>query len=241
MIESNLNPCAPAFSRRVAVLFDIDGTLLDLRGAGRAAFVRTLATVFGWRDDIAYINFAGNTDLNVLQQIFARRGARLTSAARRSFFAALPVELERRVAGAELIRHPGAAELLARLAADERVALGLVTGNIEACARIKLRTADVLRYVARGAFGDEHADRGDIARLALRRVAASLAPGERLAGVFLIGDTPYDIAAARAIGATSLAVATGKFDVAALRAAGADHGLADLADTTAALHILGLA
>ena len=222
------------------VLFDIDGTLLDMRGAGRKAFVRALKTVFGWDDEIPYINFAGNTDLNVLQQVMEKHGRTLTEDDRRRFFDRMPIDLAQTAGEAELVIYPGVKELLEKLSADERVLLGLVTGNVEACARIKLWQFDLHEHFVLGAFGDDHADRAEIARLAMKRVRGRLQPGQDIAGLFLVGDTPYDIAAAKTIGAKSIAVATGKFDVDALREAGADHVLADLSDTARVLHLLGL-
>ncbi len=222
-----------------AVLFDIDGTLLDMRGAGRRSFVSTLKNVFGWDDDISYINFAGNTDLNVLQQVFAAHGRPLTSEAQTRFFERLPVELEQTAAQAQLILYPGVRELLERLSGDARVVLGLVTGNVAACARIKLKQFDLHSHFVLGAFGDDHADRSEIARLALRRVQAK-AGREPIEYLFLIGDTPHDIQAAQSIGAFSIAVATGKFDADALRTAGANRVLDDLSDTAAILRLLGI-
>jgi len=226
--------------RRVAVLFDIDGTLMDFHGAGRRSFVQALERVCGWRDDIAYIQFHGNTDLNVLREIFARHGAELTPAKQRRFFAALGAELERLAPGAVTTRHPGVAELVAALAADPRVALGVVTGNIESTARIKLRRAGLAGHFRHGGYADEHADRADIARAALARLRAALPAGADFAAVWLVGDTPFDVAAARAIGARCLAVATGRPTAAELRAAGADAVLPDLRDTAAVRRLLGL-
>lgn len=225
------------------VFFDIDGTLLDLKGAGRRAFVRAIEAVFGWHDDIRYVNFAGNTDLNVLEQVMAAHGRRLTGSDARRFFDRLPVELEAGMdpQGGDRILYPGVRGLLERLSADPRVTLALVTGNIAACARIKLRQFELHNHFVLGAFGDDHADRTRIAQLALERVAAAAAP-ERAAGRrWLIGDTPSDVAAARAIGATSVAVATGRFTVDQLREAGADHAVTDLGDTEAMLRLLQLA
>jgi phosphoglycolate phosphatase-like HAD superfamily hydrolase len=222
------------------VLFDIDGTLLDMRGAGRKSFVRALKNVFGWDDDIQYINFAGNTDLNVLQQVMEKHGRNLTDDDRRRFFERMPVDLAQTAGEAELVIYPGVKVLLEKLSADERVLLGLVTGNVEACARIKLWQFDLHEHFVLGAFGDDHADRAEIARLAMKRVRDSLKPGQDIGGLFLIGDTPFDIAAAKSIGAKSIAVATGKFNVEALRASGADHVLTNLSDTTTVLTLLGL-
>jgi len=225
---------------RVAVLFDIDGTLLDMRGAGRRSFAKAVEAVFGWPDDIAYVNFAGNTDLNVLQQVMASHRHAMTERERRTFLARLPEELERAAAGAELVLFPGVRALLETLSGDPRVVLGLVTGNVESCARIKLRQFDLHNHFILGAYGDEHADRGRIAQLALQRVRQALPPGARLRSCWLVGDTPFDIAAAARIGAASVGVATGKFSVEELRAAGADHVCADLSDTAAVLRRLGL-
>jgi phosphoglycolate phosphatase-like HAD superfamily hydrolase len=225
---------------RIAILFDIDGTLMDFHGAGRKSFVQALEKVFGWRDDIAYIQFHGNTDLNVLREIFARHGAELTAARQRDFFATLAIELEQLAVGAPSTRHPGVAELLAALAADDRVALGVVTGNIESTARIKLQHVGLHRHFHHGGYSDEHADRADIARQALTRLRAELPPGADFSAVWIVGDTSFDVAAAHAIGARCLAVATGRPTLAELRAAGADHVLPNLADTPAVLKILGL-
>jgi len=222
------------------VLFDIDGTLLDMRGAGRKSFVRTLKTAFDWDDEIPYINFAGNTDLNVLQQVFDRRQRRLTDADKALFFSQLPIKLEQSAGQVQLILYPGVRQLLDRLSADPQVILGLVTGNVETCARIKLRQFDLHNHFVLGAFGDDHADRREIARLALQRIREALKAGQRIGALFLIGDTPFDIEGAKSIGATSIGVATGKFGHDELRAAGADHVLTDLSETESVLKILGL-
>ncbi len=227
-------------TRTTVVLFDIDGTLLDMRGAGHKAFVRALNTVFGWDDDIQYVNFAGNTDLNVLQQVMEKHGRPVTEDDRRRFFDRMPVDLARTAGEAERVIYPGVKQLLEKLSADNRVLLGLVTGNIEACARIKLRQFDLHEHFVLGAFGDNHADRAQIARLAMKRVRDRLQSGQEIAGLFHVGDTPFDIAAAKTIGAKSIAVATGKFGADALREAGADHVLTDLSDTPRVLHLLGL-
>lgn len=226
---------------RMAVLFDIDGTLLDFHGAGRKSFVQALAKVFGWRDEIAYIHFHGNTDLNVLRQIFAAHGAELTAAKQRQFFAELAVELEQLAVGSPSSLHPGVVALLQALAADERVALGIVTGNIESTARIKLRSAGLRHFFPHGGYSDEHADRADIARQALARLRADLPAGADFSAVWIIGDTPFDIAAAHAVGARCLAVATGRSTVDELRAADSDAVCPTLADTAAVLQALGLA
>ena len=176
----------------LVVLWDVDGTLLDVRGAGRGAFATAMARVWGGALDLRDVSFAGATDLGVLAQVI----------------------------------EPAALEATAALAA--RGALqGLLTGNEERCARLKLRSAGfAAERFTFGAFGHEHADREQLARL-----AATRRPGRHV----VIGDTPRDIQAARAIGALAIAVCTGFAERRALVDAGPDHVLDDLSALLALL------
>ncbi|HMP89380.1 MAG TPA: HAD hydrolase-like protein [Kiritimatiellia bacterium] len=205
------------------VLFDIDGTLLDLHGAGRKSFALALAEAFGWMGDIDYISFAGATDIDVLDQIFRRNQRALTPDDVSHFFTTLPRKLADSVKNVEATIYPGVPELIEQLSAHPDVIIGLVTGNIEACAYIKLEKANLHGHFQLGAFGHEHGDRKEIARLAKSRAEAQLPPGASFTKIYLIGDTPSDIAAARYIDATAIAVATGSYTVDQLHAAGADH------------------
>ena len=224
---------------RTLVFFDIDGTLVHTAGAGRRAFARALLEVFAVDDDIAYVQFSGATDLDVLAQVARRQGLTLTDAATHDFFAALDAHLEQTLGEVAPVVFPGVPELLQALADDDRFLLGLVTGNIASCARRKLACFGLHGHFFLGAFGHEHADRKEIARLALARARAHLAPSAELGARFLIGDTPADIAAARAIDAVAVAVATGSVPAGELRAAGADHVFADFSDPAAVVRVLG--
>ena len=210
------------------VLFDIDGTLVDTHGFGREAFIRGLARATGTRDELAYVSFAGNTDRNVLDQVEAARGVRLEAALVSRIFAAIAEELRELLRDNPAQEIAGARAFLARLEA-EGVALGLVTGNIRACADLKLGSAGLGRFFRFGGFGDEHAQRAKIAQAAL---AAARAAGIDVAkgGICLVGDTPFDVAAGRALGVPVLGVATGKYDAAALRAAGAAEVIRDFSE-----------
>ncbi len=216
-------------NRIALLLLDIDGTLLYARGTGRIAFSRALRATFGWEDDIAYINFSGATDLDVLRQICERHGATPKGPEIERFFGHLALELDAGLTATPPKVFPGVRELLRALSADGDTLIGLVTGNTGECAQIKLRHAGLHGHFVLGAFGHEHADRVEIARLALRRADARAA-GRPLDPVVLIGDTPADIAAARAIGARAMAVATGQHDAASLRAAEADLVVESLDD-----------
>ncbi|MFH0908191.1 MAG: HAD hydrolase-like protein [bacterium] len=221
------------------VLFDIDGTLLDVHGAGRRAFVKAIEPVFGWKDDCEYVRFSGSTDLDILRQIAERHGHTPSRKEIDAFFDRLSVELEKNMATARLTLHPGVRELLAVLSQDRRALVGLLTGNVEAGARIKLKHFNLHGHFVLGAFGHEHGDRREIARLAFQR-AEQHAGKQRIASRYLIGDTPNDIAAARAIDAICIAVATGKFTTESLLDAGADHAVRDLSDTNRVLELIGL-
>ena len=223
------------------ILFDIDGTLLDTRGAGRHSFTHALETAFGWGAEASAISFAGATDLDVLERIASRRDTRLTPEQVEDFFARLPGALREALQQEPLRVYPGVRALLDILSARDEVDLGLVTGNVESCAWIKLETCNLHGHFTLGAFGHEHGDRREIARLALHRAHQRLPPGRTYRACFLIGDTPSDIRAAHAIGATALAVATGSYDTTSLREAGADAVLTSLEPSLELMARLGLA
>lgn len=216
------------------VLFDIDGTLLDTRGAGRRAFIEAVRRVFPFREGIEDIRFAGATDLDILESLARRNRHSLSLTELDSFFALLPDLLRTELAADPPHVYPGVRDLLRALSARADATVGLVTGNIEACAWAKLEACGIRDHFELGAFGHEHACRRDIARLARARAERN--------GSFthcaLVGDTPSDIDAARAIGATAIGVATGAYTADMLARAGADRIWSDLSDTAAVLESL---
>lgn len=222
------------------ILFDIDGTLLDTSGAGRRAFAQALDTAFGWRGDADSISFAGATDLDLLLRIAERRGRALSPGDVEGFFALLPATLQTALATEPPHVYPGVRDLLHALSGRADARLGLVTGNIESCAWVKLQACGLHEHFVLGAYGHEHADRRDIARLAVERLSGQLPIGQSFARRFLIGDTPSDIAAGLAISAGAIAVATGSFSEERLRTAGATHVVSDLSDTPHLLRLLSL-
>lgn len=205
------------------ILFDIDGTLLHAPG-GRAAFAQAFKEAFGWEQGVEHINFYGATDLNVFRGICTGRGVEPTAEMERAFFDRLAPALESRLAVNPPTLFPNVENILRAVSGGWK--LGLVTGNIEATARAKLRYAGIAHYFSFGGFSCAHADRAEIARIALRASGIEN-PGK----VFLVGDTPSDINAAKVNGFTAVAVATGGFDSQALEKAGADFVFEDLTDT----------
>lgn len=212
------------------ILFDIDGTLLHAPG-GRAAFAQAFQEAFGWDQTADHINFSGATDLNVFRGICVERGVESTPEMEQAFFERLAPALEIRLAERPPTLFPNVGNLLEILSKGRK--MGLVTGNIEATAWAKLRYAGIDHYFGFGGFGCTHADRAEIARQALKASGV-----ERPEKVFLIGDTPSDISAAKANGFIAIAVATGGFDFQTLEKSGADFVFEDLTDTERVMDVL---
>jgi phosphoglycolate phosphatase-like HAD superfamily hydrolase len=211
---------------RHLVLFDIDGTLLDVQGAGRKSFSRALHAAWNIDESLDGFSFAGATDLGVLAKLQMHH-PKICMDEVSSFFQALEEALSAELDSQPPRVYPGAMETVSEMANDGNVVMGLVTGNASACAKLKVTHAGFRAEDFRvGAYGDEDADRNVLAQAALQR--AEQASG-RFDQVTLIGDTPSDIGAALAIGARAVGVSTGSFDADALHAAGADVVLAQLA------------
>ena len=206
---------------RSYLLFDIDGTLMEASGAGRAALERAYAEATGNPGAMGQVIFAGRTDSWILAEVERTTGAGID---REAFVPRYLEILEEELAARTPRALPGVAELLERLAARTDVVLGLCTGNTRAGAFAKLRSTGIDGYFAGGGFGDRHEDRVDVTREAASAVGWT--PGAPLAHV---GDTEHDIHAAHAVGAAAVGVATGWHDADRLREADADLLLADLA------------
>ena len=214
--------------RKKVMLFDIDGTLLDTGGAGRVAFIRGLARVTGVRDELKYVSFAGNTDRNVLDQVMRTRGVHFGPEETRRIFGEIALELRALLRECPAREVAGAGDFVARLAA-EGAEMGLVTGNIRECAFLKLGSVGLDSYFRFGGFGDEHAERSKIARSALA-AAEGMGIDVAAGGVCLVGDTPLDVAAGRAVGVPVMGVASGKFGEKELLAAGAGVAVKDFSE-----------
>jgi phosphoglycolate phosphatase-like HAD superfamily hydrolase len=216
------------------LLFDIDGTLL-LRATRehRAALHAAIADVHGIEVADETVTYAGRTDLEIARAILTRAGVAATAvddgqaavreAACDHYARLAPESLRDRVA-------PGVPELLHALDGRVDVRLSLLTGNLEPIARLKLRRAGLLEHfpAGQGAYGSDGEDRAALPAIARARAGSSERPFPH-AETVVIGDTPADIACARADGCAVIAVATGPFDADELAAADAvaddAHGL----------------
>lgn len=227
------------------ILFDIDGTLLTAGGAPRRAFRRSLIEYFGTDGDEARTDFSGKTDPQIVYELMGGAGFADVHIEERiedlfeHYLAGLERELATEDDGHRL--HPGVAELVAALADDSRVLLGLVTGNVERGARLKLDRFGLWPSFRVGAFGSDARERDRLPAIALER--ALRMTGYRFAGheTVVVGDTPADVQCARAVGAVAVAVATGRPSREQLAAAAPDHLLDSLEEWPAVAPELGLA
>jgi phosphoglycolate phosphatase-like HAD superfamily hydrolase len=213
------------------LLFDIDGTLIYTGGAGKRAFVETLREAFGIEDTLEDIPFSGKTDPLIIREIFAKHEIEPSAGHFDLFLSRYVGCLQRLIADPRGIVMPGIREILETCFESPRFLLGLLTGNIRRGAEIKLHHYRLYHYFSFGAFGDDHEDRTELARIAHERSRRQSSRDFRPEDLYVIGDTPRDIECGRAIGARTVAVATGKYSREELAQHQPDFGFADLADT----------
>ncbi len=205
--------------RRRLVLFDIDGTLITDGGAARAAFTHALKCVFGYDGDLRRYDFSGRTDPQITIMVLRDAGWSEPEIAAR--FTELWREyldgLSRNATPDRVHALPGIPELLEALSG--MVTLGLLTGNIEAGARLKLAPPGLNDYFPFGAFGSDSANREDLPPIAIERAGYPFS-GE---DVVIIGDSIYDIRCGIPYDATTIAIASGKTSAETLRAENPRH------------------
>ncbi len=245
-------------------LFDIDCTLIDAHGAGGRAILQAIRDVYGVGGELGDYSFHGRTDPGIIRDLAGLWGAGASDAgiawqdgrtqpqlvhelAEGLGMSSVAVDerlqacLDRyvevlgdEVAAGVMEVLPGVRELVTALAADRRVLVGLVTGNIEAGARIKLEPTGLLGLFKVGAYGSDSAFRTDLPPVAVRR--AEELTGRRFGGkeIVVIGDTPADIECGEALGVKSVGVATGRHSEAELADHAPDFLFADFSDWRAA-------
>lgn len=219
---------------RRLVLFDVDGTLVDVAGAGRAALESAMTRVYGETGPIDTFDFHGKTDPAIVRELLGAVGRgdgwieermpRVWS----HYLDALAAELEER--RSRVRTYPGVVELLDRLGDDERFRLGLVTGNVRGGAVQKLTACGLAGRFSVGAFGSDSPRREELPPLAMERAARREKRDYRPDEVWVVGDTPHDIRCGRHSRLRTLAVATGRHDRAELERHGADAAVDTLDD-----------
>jgi len=228
--------------RRRLVLFDIDGTLLSAGGASARALEAALRQVFGTSGLVDGFDYSGKTDPQIVRELL--RGAGVAEALieqHRPRALAAYLDILRGSLRPEHVRpKPGVTALLAALAREPGVTLGLLTGNLEPSARLKLEPLDANPHFPFGAFGSDHEDRYELPPIALARARAATGLGFEGRHTVVVGDSIHDVLCGRGIGVRSVAVATGRTTPDSLREAGADALLPDFSDTAGSVRaILG--
>jgi phosphoglycolate phosphatase-like HAD superfamily hydrolase len=210
------------------ILFDIDGTLIHTGGAGTTSLDKAFYSLFGIKDAFRDMSMAGKTDRQIMKQGLQSHNLPFkdgnVEALTESYLSNLKVEIQnpnRRF-------QPGIQEIL-RILRDQDYPLGLLTGNLEAGARIKLNPFGLNEYFPDGAFGSDHEDRDMLLPIAIRKFGErgfEFTPEQCI----VIGDTPRDVQCARVHGAPSIAVATGPYSKESLLRTRADMVFDSLED-----------
>ncbi len=216
------------------ILFDIDGTLTRTQN-GYLPFNQAIWETFGVAGDIRTVRPDGMTDPHILNEILAVMDAQLSIGGEEILrFAA---NLERSYAGAlqagaiQIGALGGVPELLERLSAQGEFCQGVVTGNFQATARIKLEAAGLGDHLTFGAYASDSGHRPDLPAIAKQRWENSARRSMDAACCVIVGDTPKDLEAARANGMKCVLVGTGRYPIEDLRGYAPDACLADLTDT----------
>jgi phosphoglycolate phosphatase len=217
-------------TKPIAVLFDVDETLVHTGGSGARSWNAAFEKLYGVPADIGKHSSAGETDPQVAAETFRGVLGREPSADELGrLYAQYLLHLADDIwTSAKYAVLDGAGPLLERLA-DAGVILGLVSGAMEGAARTKLMPANLNRFFLFGAYGSDSPDRHELTRLAIEK-ATRLHGQLNATDVFVVGDTPRDIDAANAAGAVSVGVASGHYSVGELTAAGGAHVLGSLAE-----------
>jgi len=220
------------------VLWDIDNTLLYTGGAGGVAMARAFRDLYGIDDAFGKVEFSGRSDTAIFADVAREHGVADNPASEipRFINAYLP-HMEaalREIRGALM---PGIESALTALAGRDDVVQGLGTGNFRRTGEAKLVHYGIAGFFPGtvGGFGDDHESRDEVIRIGIDRLRNGGSSADR---VVIIGDTPHDVAAARANSAYALGVATGRDSVERLLGCGADAAVEDLADTQATLRLI---
>jgi phosphoglycolate phosphatase len=220
------------------LLWDIDGTLISTGAAGHRAIGRATAAQFNG-GDLDGVEIAGRTDVGIGRQILSKYRAPVNDESVRSFLDLYVEYLEEELPRGKGCVLPGILELLEDAVTKSDITLGLLTGNLERGAKLKLEHYDLWRFFAFGAFADDHHDRNELGAFALSRARSTTGIEFSATQVDVIGDTSHDIACGKAFGARTIAVATGPWSRDQLAPHEPDFLFDDLANVDEVKRVLG--
>lgn len=220
------------------ILFDIDGTLVDSGGAGVRSLNLAFEELFSVRDAFRSVSMAGKTDMQILREGFELHHIDYSNGIVPEFYRSYIGHLKQNIKNAQGHIKPGIKEALGELSAQKGFTLGLLTGNIEEGARIKLDFFGLNSFFDIGAFGNDDEDRNRLLPIAVEKLYKQNSLKVNFRDCVVIGDTPRDISCSKPYGAFSVAVATGPYSAVALSDAGADVVFDDLSDTEAFMSVV---
>lgn len=215
------------------VLLDIDGTLLWSGGAGSTALRLALEAVYGTSGILNQYDPGGRTVQEIVDGVLEAAGFAVDDVHAKlpEFYQTLEDKLRWLIASEryQMQACPGALGLVDALTCRDDVVIGILTGNPQSTARIKLQGAGFnLTDFAIGAYGDESSVRSELVGFAIER--ASEFCGCQLDGqqIVIVGDTVRDVAAGKTVNALTIAVATGGDPIEKLQGSEADYVFEDL-------------
>jgi phosphoglycolate phosphatase-like HAD superfamily hydrolase len=212
------------------VLFDIDGTLINPGEAGRNSLTMAFTEMFLIQDAFAEIRMAGKTDIQIIKEALSAHGLTSIDGIIPSLLSLYLKNLKKETNSNRACLKPGVVELLDGLNSMDNYWLGLLTGNVEQGARIKLGAFGMNHYFPLGAFGDDSEDRNKLLPIAVERFSSMTDIDINYSDCIVIGDTPMDVECAKPFGATSIAVSTGIYSYESLLETEADYVLKDLSN-----------
>ena len=217
--------------RRVA-FFDIDGTLMTC-GPAKNAFCGAMIDTFGTVGNVEEVSFGGKTDPQIARELLVGIDYSVDLIEERfpSLWHSYTERLADELTQCPMQVLPGVHELLNILKRMDDIGVGLLTGNIARGAQLKLDSAGLTEHFVLGSYGSDHEEREHLSRIALQRARDMWNPALCPENTVVIGDTPRDVDCGLAIGARTLAVATGSFSSSQLAKAGANRVVIDLTDT----------
>jgi phosphoglycolate phosphatase-like HAD superfamily hydrolase len=213
------------------LLWDIDGTILSSSGSGLKAIRLGLLNHFKVNDLIDDIDFSGRTDRWIMRQIFSKHNIPPTEKNFSDFLEAYLSELPGQLAINTINVLPGVKKILEEGNQKKGIHQGLLTGNVQRGAQIKLGHQDLWKYFKMGAFCDDSEYRNDLVPYGMMRAMEHFHIAFKPSEVWIIGDTPHDIACAKVVGANVIAVATGRHKEAELSSHNPTATLADLSSS----------
>lgn len=197
--------------KKYLLLWDIDGTLIKGSGVGVRAILLAMKRLYGIDVSLDGYDYRGRTDILIAQWLLPQHGIEATNENITAYLNAYLNALEELLAPTERNHMPGIVEILELAHQRPDIVQALLTGNLERGAFIKLKHHQIDHYFKFGAYSDDSHIRNELGPIALKRAKEKLDAEFLPENVYIIGDTPHDIACGKVIGAKTIAVATGGF------------------------------